>query len=86
MDEWTMICPPGKLAIGELLEPTCGVNVREIVESPYAEAFLLVNDAQLDAFWHEPFQLQLIHPLPLTRDYHLPIIHVAPSMVRITGT
>lgn len=51
-DEWTMICPPGRMDEAIATAEIRPENIREIIESPVAvDQFILINDSEQARFW-----------------------------------
>jgi len=51
-DEWTMLCPPGRMDDAVASAEIMPENIREIIETPLAgDSFILVNDSELARTW-----------------------------------
>ena len=84
-DEWTMICPPGRMTEAEQMAEVMPENIREIVESPVAtDQFILINDTARDRYWAGLMAAPLSFRDP-PRAVFTPVISDPAALIRLTG-
>lgn len=66
-DEWTLIVPPGRMASAEAYAEHCGLDIREMAESPLVDHFVLINDSAIERTLRKPLEFKFEPPPPLPR-------------------
>lgn len=85
-DEWTLIVPRGRMASAEAYAEHCGLNIREMVESPLTDHFILINDSAIERAFSEPIRPFLYQqPPPLPRWTWQPQVNVPMSLTLLSG-